>query len=155
MDIASLAAECVAALAPFAGALLRGAESGIETLGDAAAEKSGNAALRAARTLWNRLTDGRQSDGDLHSAIQLTASSPSSALRNELLTQILVDILAADPDLAKDVQKLMSSRRSSQDVSAVGGSRVEGVSQQLSGDGHQSVAAIANSTVSDIEQRRT
>jgi len=98
MDVAALTVF----LAPFVPYLVKGAE----TLAAEAGRTLGQEALEHAKSLWGRLWPRVEEDAAARAAAEKVAERPQDERARGALELALEDLLAHDPDLARDVAEL-------------------------------------------------
>lgn len=154
LDLAALAAAATTILAPYTPFLLQAGKAGSKKLAEVIAAKGGEAAWQQAQSLWNKLTSRLGDDLEVTSAATMVAVQPEDETRQTLLAQVLAARLQAEPELAEEIAALLGGGERVQQVLAERQSWVEQVTQQLEGNGRQTVQASDRSVIKGVQQTR-
>lgn len=104
MDIGLLAQAAVMVLGPLLGKLLSaGGESAVEAVG----EKVGEGVFEKAKALWGKLGKKVEAKPGAPEAAKALAANPEDEDARAMMALQLKSILAADPALAAEVEKLI------------------------------------------------
>jgi hypothetical protein len=122
-------AALTAFLAPFLASFL---SAGREAL-TGAAERGGEAAAEHAQRLWDRLRGKVAERPDAESAAQKLAGRPSSSRRQRALSEQIEQLLAEDPELAKEIGTLFAEAQAAGVVVVASGDRSAAVGGNVSG----------------------
>jgi hypothetical protein len=150
--IAEIATAAVAFLAPFLPGLkgLAGAAAG--KLAETVVEKSGEAAWKRARTLWEKISSRWGDDPEVSGTSTLVAATPERDDRRAELATALAAKLETDPATAAEIQELLGGAGRVQEIVAGNRAVLDHVVQRMKGPGTQSVRVGDDARVSKLKQ---
>jgi len=152
MNIELVAAAVTAALAPFAPFLVEIGKAGSKKLVDVINEKGGDAAWNLAQKLWGKIKSHMSDDADVNGATLMVSAKPEDESRQTMLAIALASGLKENPKLAQELSDLLGGENVIQQVLANRKSWVKDVTQQMSGDGEQTIKADKNSRIQGVKQ---
>ena len=153
MDPITLSTAAVTALAPFTPYLLKIAASITESLSEKIATEGGEKAWEMAQSLWKFITQKLNPNGETEDAARVLARKPEDQNRQAMLTEVLVNQLTENPNLAQELVSILGGQESIQKIVAKNESLIENVAQSMEGKGgHQVVEATDKSSIRGVKQ---
>ncbi len=154
IEITQIAAAIVTLIAPFTPYLLEVGKIAGHTWTETIAEKGGEAAWSKAKMIWEKIQSHVGDDPIVKGAALMVSADPEDSSTQTLLINALATHLNVDPQLMQELLHLLGGKRAVQEVLADRQSCVVEVTQELKGNGTQSVKASEGSTIKGVRQSK-
>jgi hypothetical protein len=153
-DITQISAAIVTLIAPFTPYLLEMGKTVGQKWTETIAEKGGEAAWDKAKLLWEKIHSHVGDDPKMKGAALMVSADPDDSSTQTVLVNVLAEHMNADPQLMQELLHLLGGSQAIQEVLADRQSWVGEITQELKGNGTQSIKASEGSTIKGVRQSR-
>jgi hypothetical protein len=151
IDFASVSVAVVSLLSPYLPQLLSLGKRAGEKIGEAIIDKGVDAAGGQVKKLWGRISGYFKDDLEVTSAATMVAASPTDALRQQMLGQVLAERLKEHPELAEELIELMGGKERLQQIIVGNEATVRDIRMKMAGAGKQSIEGGDKAVVERVE----
>jgi hypothetical protein len=152
-DVTELTKAVVSVLIPFLPFMIEGAHSATKKVAEVIAQKGGEAAWSRAQAVWARIKALLPTAPSLARAAENVATDPAEPGYRDALLRAMQMHIETHPKLALELAGLLGNEHGIQEI-IVNSSRIEDVTQELSGSGKQSVKAARGAVVRGVRQKK-